>query len=515
MSSQQSMSPLRQPLHIFRKDATHLWPETLVSIALLAAYAWADVQTWTPVQGFNPASIGKGILAFLIVISWLILISRLVHDEELVGDRQFWTTRPYTWHGLLAAKVIYIAAFIGVPFLVMQIWLLHHAGLYPTLLLPALLKNLGYIALVFLLPLLAIAAVTATFVRYISSVLAGFIYLFAVLAIVGYNAPESLAAPYIGYLISGVLLVLVVVALLLQYWRRKTLIARLLLVAVPLVFVLFALLTPTNLLNAHRYPEVSAGTLGLDTDPNLQQPDGRVFIFQHKVLLEIPVKVQLKDIDENSAVSVQRVRAEITGPNGFHYTSDWSTDNGQFLPQRPVSVANLRLPESVWNQIHSQPVSVHLQIGTQIFSAGTPYSINATETPFPVPGHAACTVLADDGSLNCRYPFGNPALTRVAAIVHEGNCLMPGLRSAQATAIIPPSSSPLGFSPVDITHTELGLGESKVPVCPDTRTTFIPSVEGSYGRMTLDIPSITLDPYAYRIPVRSAGGGQPAIGVTP
>jgi hypothetical protein len=508
------MSPLTQPLHIFRKDATHLWPETLVSVALLAAYAWADVQTWTPTEGFNPASLGKGILAFLIVISWLILVSRLVHDEELVGDRQFWTTRPYTWYGLLAAKVIYIAVFIGLPFLVMQAWLLHHAGLYPTQLVPALLKNLLYIALIFLLPLLAIAAVTATFVRYISSVLAGFIYLFAVLAIVGYNAPESLAAPYIGYLISGALLVLVVVALLLQYWRRKTLVARLLLVAVPLVFVLFALLTPTNLLNARRYPEVSAGVLSLDTNPMLQQPDGRLFVFQHKVVVDLPLQVQLKGFDENSIIAVQRVRAEITGANGFHYTSDWSSDNAELLPQRPVGMAHLRLPEAVWNKIHSQPVAVHLQLGTQIFSAGTAYSVNATETAFPVPGHAACTVLAEDGSLNCRFPFGNPAFTRVSATVHDGNCLMPGLRSAQATAAIPPSNSPLGFSPVDVTHTELSLGESKVPLCPDTRTTFVPSVEGGYGRMTLDIPSVTLDPYAYRIPVRPSGG-PPATGVRP
>ena len=37
-----SMSPAYQPLHILRKDATHLWPETLVSIALLIAFAlWA------------------------------------------------------------------------------------------------------------------------------------------------------------------------------------------------------------------------------------------------------------------------------------------------------------------------------------------------------------------------------------------------------------------------------------------------------------------------------------------
>jgi hypothetical protein len=472
------------------------------------------VQTWTPTEGFNPATLGAGVLRFLIVISWLILISRLVHDEELVGDRQFWITRPYTWYGLLAAKLLYLVVFIGVPFLIMQAWLLHHAGLYPTHLVPALLKNLLYIALIFLLPLLAIAAVTATFVRYISSVLGGFIYLFAVVAVTVYSAPDSLGAPYIGYLTSAVLLALIVAALVLQYRTRKALVPRLLLIGLPLVIVLFALLTPVNLLNDHRYPQVSAGTLSFEADPMLQQPDGRLFLFQHKVSLEVPVQVQLKGIGDDATVAVLSVRAEITGANGFHYLSNWSSDKSQFLPGRPIGMVPLTLPEAVWNKIHSQPVKVHLQLGTQIFSAGKAYSIDATETPFPVPVHAACSVLAEDGTLNCRYPFGNPTFTRVSATVHDGNCLTPGQRSAQASAAVPPSSSPFGFSPVEVVHTQLGVGESKVPLCPDTRTTFIPTVEGSYGRMTLDIPSITLDPYAYRIPVRPTGGS-PAVGVTP
>ena len=52
-----SMSPAVQPLHILRKDAMHLWPETVISIALLAVFAWIDVQTWAPTrEGFNPAS---------------------------------------------------------------------------------------------------------------------------------------------------------------------------------------------------------------------------------------------------------------------------------------------------------------------------------------------------------------------------------------------------------------------------------------------------------------------------
>jgi hypothetical protein len=501
-----SMSPLRQPFHIFRKDALHLWPETLVSIALLAAFAWADAQTWLPSDGgFNPAAFGAGILRFLIVISWLILISRLVHDEELVGDRQFWITRPYTWYGLLAAKLVYLVVFIGVPFLVMQAWLLHHAGLYPTHLVPALLKNLLYVSLIFLLPLLAIAAVTATFIRYISSVLGGFIYLFAVVAIAAYNAPEALDAPYIGYILSVVMLVLIVAALVLQYWTRKALVPRLLLVGLPLVIVLFALLTPVNLLSGHRYPSVSPGTAAFDSNPMLQQPDGRTFFFQHKVVLDIPVQVQLPGFDPKAYVDVERVRITLDGPNGYHYTSDWSTASAQLSPENPFSLLMVRLPESVYNKVHGQSVALHLQIGTQTFTPGKPYSILATESAFPVPDHAACTVAADDGSFDCRFPFTNADFTLVSATVHDGNCFTPGMRSATAYGTIAPSSSPFGFSPVEVDRVKFRLGQSNIPLCPDTRTTFIQYAPGAYGRMALDIPSITLDPYVHHIQVRPAG----------
>ncbi len=524
-SHRRSMSPLRQPFQIFRKDATHLWPETLVYFALLAAFAWADAQTWAPTEGFNPATLGVGFLRFLIVVSWVILISRLVHDEELVGDRQFWITRPYTWYGLLSAKLIYIVAFIGLPFLLMQMWLLHHAGLYPTLLLGPMLKNLLYIALLFLLPLLALAAVTSTFVRFISTVLGGLIYLFAVIAIVAYNLPDSLGAPYIEYLVSAALIATLLAAIIVQYWRRKTLVARVLLGAVPLVIVLIAALVPVNLLVAHRYPDVSNGTAAFDSDPARRQPEGRVFSFQHKVVIDVPVQAQLKGIDTDSALSIQRVRIHLTAPNGFHYTSDWSSANSQFLPERPAGNVQFRLPQSVWDKVHNQPVSLHLELGTQVLGPGKPYTVPATESAFPLPGHAACTLSnpettnADgtpgNGTLDCRFPFGVPVFTRASATVHEGDCSTPGPRSAQAYAAFPPSNAIFAFSPVDVVRVGLSLGQTKVPLCPGTPTTFTPAIEGAYGRMSFDIPSITLDPYAYRIPTRPSAGRPPEATTRP
>jgi hypothetical protein len=497
------MSPIQQPVHILRKDAIHLWPEILVSVALLIAFAWSESQTWLPSDGtFNPASLALVILRLLIPVSWLILTSRLVHDEELVGDRQFWITRPYTWYSLLLSKILFIIVFICLPFLLMQAWLLHHAGLYPTLLIPAMLKNLVYIAAIFLLPLLVIAAVTATFVRYISSVLGGFLYLLVVAGVASYIWPEKLAAPYLIYYLMGAVLLLMLAALLLQYTRRKTLIARLLLVAVPLLFVVFAVLAPSNALSNHRYPDTSAGTLAFNSNPVLQQPAGKLFTFQKKVAIGLPVDVTLTGLPDRSELQVQRYRIAITGPAGFHYTSDWSITQASFSARQKSYVLPIRLPLAIYDRIHNDPVSIHLQLGTQVLQPGTPYTVKAQETAFPLPGHAACTVTSDDGTLECRFAFSNPTFQTVQATVHNGNCITPGPATAPAFAGLAPSLSVIGFSPLEITHTQLTVGQSKASLCAGTPTTFTPLEEGPYSRLTLDIPSITLDPYALRIPTK-------------
>jgi hypothetical protein len=509
-----SMSPAVQPLHIFRKDAIHLWPETLISMALLVAYAWAEARTWQqPVIGANNSAnmmallmvVLVWIIIVLMLVAWLVLTSRLVHDEELVGDRQFWITRPYTWYGLLSSKVLYLFVLVGVPFVAMQMWLLHHAGLYPTHLLPLLAKNLLLIAAVFLLPLLAIAAVTATFVRYMLSVLAGFIYLIVVVVITGYNWGDKLGAPYLDHVVSFTLLAVLVAALVLQYARRKTMIARLMLLAVPLLFIALTLLTPANLLSEHRYPEVSAGKLSFiaeDAAPHRATP---LIVIEHKNILGIPVQVQLNDTSDNSFVQVERVRFDIDGPNGFHYSSDWSDDRATFSPEENSTKLPFALPEKVFQQIRSQPVAIHFQIGTQTFNVGKAYTVPASEKPFPIPGNATCTV-STDGGLECHFPFSsNPRYLLVTATVHNGSCQAPGPYTAPASGGFEPSIPwPIYFSPVEIARTSLSVGENKVPLCPGIPVTFKTATEGAYGRMHLDIPSITLDSYAIPAPTRPA-----------
>jgi hypothetical protein len=348
---------------------------------------------------------------------------------------------------------------------------------------------------------LAIAAVTATFIRYISSVLAGVIYLFVVFIIAGYNWGDSLGAPYVIYYISIALLLMLLAALVIQYAKRKTLFARLLLIALPLVFVVFALLTPVNLFSEHRYPDVSVGKVTFDPDPNRRPPsEGKLLTFEHKNVVQIPVQVEFPGMSDENFVAVQRVRITIDGPNGFHYASNWIGDDASLYAGGRPPVVPVAVPADVFDKIHDKPVAMHLELGTQTYHAGTPYTVTATEQPFPIPGNATCIVSADNGGLECRFPFRNPEFVQVAAIVHNGNCGNPGpLQAPAEAALLPSAMLPAHFSPVDIVNTTLQFGETKVPLCPGSQATFRSAVAGEYGRMHLDIPAITLDAYAFRL----------------
>ena len=103
---------MSQILHIFRKDVRHHWPEILLSLALLIAFAFEQPRTWTgqPIEN-RFLSFLLGFLPALMVLSWGFLIVRVVQGETLVGDRQFWVTRPYEWPKLLLAKLLFVFLF--------------------------------------------------------------------------------------------------------------------------------------------------------------------------------------------------------------------------------------------------------------------------------------------------------------------------------------------------------------------------------------------------------------------
>ena len=175
---------MKQMLHIFAKDSRQFWPEILICLALVAAFVWIYPSSWLTGNSLSVVAGGDfvrilleqylgGILKLLIPVSWWMLVARVIHAESLVGDRQFWLTRPYEWKKLLGAKALFLLVFLYLPLLIAQCLLLLRAGFHPLSFIPGLLFNLLLITGIIVLPLMAIASVTATFARLTVTLLAG------------------------------------------------------------------------------------------------------------------------------------------------------------------------------------------------------------------------------------------------------------------------------------------------------------------------------------------------------
>ena len=106
-----------QALHIFAKDVRCLYREASLLVGLAVIFAvWQTVD----VHGQEMAWVLELVIATVAAFT----IVRVIHAESIVGDSQFWVTRPYIWKSLLAAKVLFILAFVNVPVFFAQVVIL-------------------------------------------------------------------------------------------------------------------------------------------------------------------------------------------------------------------------------------------------------------------------------------------------------------------------------------------------------------------------------------------------------
>jgi len=287
---------MRQAIHIFRKDARHCWPYIAAVMALTAIHAWqASLEASNPSE---PSDMSGNLLALLMVLSWWFAIGAAVHGESLVGDRQFWTTRPYSWKSILAAKLLFVAAFLALPLLLSDCIILLANGYHPPDMIPALLWRQCRLLAFFVLPFILAALTRATR----ELVLAGLVfYVVSCIALAAFSAhhangsgtvyfagPSRIAdaAPWLACVAGFSLAVW-------QYARRRTILIRALAVALG-ALAPFVMLSPFGRMArsapAPRQDDSSYRNIAvqLAADPGLGDP---VQVDSHtKGLIGIPVK---------------------------------------------------------------------------------------------------------------------------------------------------------------------------------------------------------------------------------
>jgi hypothetical protein len=240
---------MRQTLHIFKKDVRHLWFEIAVAITVVVAFSFTGARRalWLADPATNRTAAWTMVL-ILLPLTWWTLIARVIHDEPLPGDRQFWITRPYSWRSLLGAKALFILAFINLPMFLADVAVVRAYGLRPLgAELPGLLWSQVLLAIVFVLPIAALSALTAGFVQLILAILTPCVIGLAVAILVPevvlggfWGGSEWIRTYYVFLLVS----VAAPAILVWQYATRRTAAARFLAVASAILAVLGMTLIP-------------------------------------------------------------------------------------------------------------------------------------------------------------------------------------------------------------------------------------------------------------------------------
>ncbi len=531
---------MKQIVAIFIKDARRLWPELLVSLALLAALVAIYPGTWRTMSHSDAVSFSRfpglamagvdgsegflaGCIVVLIPIGWWVLITHLVHIERLVGSTQFWLTRPYAWPVLLVAKLLFLGAFLYLPLLVAQCLLLSAAGFAPLSHLGGLLFGLLLVTMILVLPILALSTLTSGFARMTLAMLGVLVYIAAVavlnasLPTMG-STPDILAGDIAGFLfVAGCASVV-----LQQYAGRRTRTAWITFCGIVLLLTTVAFVSPDQALMQGHYPVSSGAAAPAEFE---FAPTAMVQPMAHGTdkssnILEIMLPLKISGVADGTAVLPVAVQAGIDSGEGS-WQSPWQTMyNERYLPGVTDATIHFRIRRDVFERFKSTPVKLRLAIAIERVRAVSTQRISLPATEFRVNGIGICTPGTrwwlkpkEITAIDCRWAMRQPPLTYVTVQWTEGECAspQPGASSPRPGAGWTGSLStdPAEFGITSVWSYSLNLsnawpdyhqGESPIPrqLCPGSPVIFTTYGDIRRSQVGLEIPN-------FRLPELSTG----------
>lgn len=425
---------MNQVAHIFAKDTRRHWPEVLSSLAVLALYGWAA--TWRPHAERMSLDAMRGILTPLVIVSWWVVIARLVHSESLVGHVQWWVTKPYEWGKLLAAKVLFVAAFVVLPFLALQITLLRVAALSPWAHLGGLALGIAVLAAALLLPFAALAAITSTFGRMAITTLVVIVVIVLGLSAFQHWESSRYAADWLQDASLPILVALAAAAVVVQYARRRVSLARGLLAAILVLWLACGLASETSLAvagsfpaNAPRFPATLTAFNPPSSYAAVVRP-GWVSLF---------LIVKMNGMPDDRGIVAEAVKPTVIAADGRRWQGQWQPLYGDRFIGR-FAVANLQVivDRSFYDAVRSQPVTFRLRLAAINVEARQTLRTTMAGHDFAVAGVGICAPVSDPlgrgfSRIDCRSALQSPPMTLVTAQWSDAPCSRNGSGSGGAT----------------------------------------------------------------------------------
>jgi hypothetical protein len=422
---------MRQVWVIFKKDARRFWPEIALTWVLLAWLVRLD--SWR--SGFTPTS-AEGWLNLLLPFAWAYLTALVITEDALVGDRQFWLALPSRWASVFAAKLLFVIAFVHLPYGVASTVILSARGFSPWNFAAELLTSQINLLAVITLPAIAVAALVRNSVQFILAAL-----VLIALVVVLSGSIMDVTAPWIRVdnvrtkLAFTVFSIGAVFVAVLQYRARRVGIARaigiLAGVAAAGLYTYFpkevsaSMRCRMNAVNGAGAPVAVA----IATQPQtLPLSVARNAMNTNRAVIAIPLEIS--GIADPRRAVFDQVALQVAG-SGSTYKTEWPTGSPRadatmfgyvWLSETGQWWQIMTLNRRAFDQLRSAPVDITATITADFFRQenGTSVPVGARRY---VPSVGICSSSIREArigdemlSVICESPAGIPRRTRVTLI---------------------------------------------------------------------------------------------------
>jgi len=405
---------MSQVLNILRKDIRGLRVEILLVLAGTIAFVWVNRPEWLPTEEYASSILPhlEYSMDELLQLLKCLLIARVVHKEALIGDRQFWITRPYSWRRLLAAKALFLCLFAVVPSLVADCALLRFAGFSPLSYVPQLIAHQALLAALLIAPFFAIAAATRNLWQFAAPSICLSAFWFLVIR------PQPEVVGWFRFpLILTIVIAAEIVAIVLQYARRRIAAARLVMIGAVAAVATVSLLPLPDAVVSFRYPvDETPVTLAFDPAPFEIAED-------FPPAIEIPLKIE--GIPEGSQFQVDGARVRIAAPGGKTSDSGWQfTMLFQDGNEKEGTLAAF-MDRRDFDVLKWVKVNVRVTVALTLLHPRNVFTSTLRDAPFAIPDVGNCWWYRGGSmDLRCLAPFRSPLPLVAGATKFGPDCLI-------------------------------------------------------------------------------------------
>lgn len=422
---------MRLVFHILLKDLRRQWRE--IVLFLVAAAGCAAEQAHPAAWAWLSDKYVAPVLFYLL---WFFIVIRVVQGEPLAGDTHLWTTRPYRWWQLLAAKAIFLVLCLHLPPLAMDVYQLESAGFHFTAgWVPGLLVIQITSALVFTLPAAAVATVTESLTQWlIAAVCLGVVSMFFSWIPWG-SLPVILTGVDNNMTIlgSGLLGAAMIVAIVCQYARRNARYAFWILGGAVLAIPVLTALESAGFVRNLSYPLNARAPFRLSI-PSSREDGGREYSMTAYAdgSARISVPYEASTVSPDGAVVIEGTRFELKGDNGWHWESEWEKWSGDLTGEESRGSLDIDMPENVAKQVGTVHATASVELALSQYRLGPWTRIETGGEKFEIPGGGRCqwhrSIVGDEPSksgLDCAAPVMLPDIL-VAHLDSGENTCQPG-----------------------------------------------------------------------------------------